>query len=358
MHNNNNNNNNISSSSNSSNNDKNNNNQWVHAGIFSFLASAAATLPLQDAIVSRSTQGAEDPTVSSVTKIWTSQVQSATPVEAMRHIQKAWDTLMAAKVFEKILTDDSNTQADKVSLRAAATPHAGDWLHAPPITAVGLRLSDEAIRVAAGFRLGSRTCQPHSYVCGAMVHAKEFHGLSCKRSAPRQIRHAQMNDITWRSVKKAQYPAVQKPVDCHGRTEKTEWGNDDSMDEREAVGLGRDYPRYVCELLYWRDIDENDSSGRQSEENKTTKYIDLAKTHHSVPIAIETGGAWNKLALEFITELGRRISSVTQELRETQFLFQLLLISFQKECGSIQEHVQLRVKTFFTTGTLFPRAKP
>ena len=25
---------------------------------------------------------------------------------------------------------------------------AGDWLHAPPLTAVGLRLSDEAIRVA------------------------------------------------------------------------------------------------------------------------------------------------------------------------------------------------------------------
>ena len=39
-------------------------------------------------------------------------------------------------------------------------------------------------------------------------------------------------------------------------------------------------------------------------ENKTTKYIDLAKMHHFVPIAIETGGTWNELALEFITELG------------------------------------------------------
>ena len=40
----------------------------------------------------------------------------------------------------------------------------------------------------------------------------------------------------------------------------------------------------------------------------TTKYTDLLKTHHFVPIAIETGGAWNELALEFITELGRKIS--------------------------------------------------
>ena len=31
--------------------------------------------------------------------------------------------------------------------------HAGDWLHASPLTAVGLWLSDEAIRVATCFRL-------------------------------------------------------------------------------------------------------------------------------------------------------------------------------------------------------------
>ena len=80
------------------------------------------------------------------------------------------------------------------------------------MTAVGLRLSDEAIRIAVGFRLGSQTCQSHSCVCGAMVDAKGLHCLSSKRSAPRQIRHAQMNDIIWRSVKKAQYPAIKEPV--------------------------------------------------------------------------------------------------------------------------------------------------
>ena len=65
-------------------------------------------------------------------------------------------------------------------------------------------------------------------------------------------------------------------------------------------------------------------------ENKTTKYTDLAKTHHFVPIVIETGGAWNEFVLEFITELGRRISGVMQEPRETQFLFQRLSISLQR----------------------------
>ena len=132
---------------------------------------------------------------------------------------------MAAKVFEKILTDDSNTQTDTARLGAAATPHAGDWLQAPPITAVGLRLSDEAIRIAVGFRLGSRTCQPHSCVCGAMVNAKGLHGLSCKRSGPQQIRHEQMNDIIHggpsrkRSIRLSRNRLV-----CHGRTEKDRMG--------------------------------------------------------------------------------------------------------------------------------------
>ena len=65
-------------------------------------------------------------------------------------------------------------------------------------------------------------------------------------------------------------------------------------------------------------------------EHKRTKYTDLAKTPHFVPIAIETGDAWNELALEFITELGRRIAGVTQEPHETQFLFQRLPISLQR----------------------------
>ena len=57
---------------------------------------------------------------------------------------------------------------------------------------------------------------------------------------------------------------------------------------------------------------------------------DLAKTHHFVPIAVDTGGAWNELALEFITKLGRRIARITQEPRETQFQFQRLSISLQR----------------------------
>ena len=71
--------------------------------------------------------------------------------------------------------------ADMARLKAVAAPHAGDWLNAPPITAIGLRLSDEAIRVAVGFRMGCITCQRHMCICGTMVDARGLHGLSCRK---------------------------------------------------------------------------------------------------------------------------------------------------------------------------------
>ena len=138
--------------------------------------------------------------------------QSTIPANALSHVQKAWDSMLTASVYQKLIADPHNTSIDAARLGAVALEHAGDWLHDAPITAVGLRLSDEAIIVAVGHRLGSMTCQPHTCICGVTVNAKGLHGLSCRKSSPRQIRHAQLNDIVWRAVTKAQYPAVKEPV--------------------------------------------------------------------------------------------------------------------------------------------------
>ena len=102
------------------------------------------------------------------------------------------------------------------------------------------------------------------------------------------------------------------------------------MDEREALAWDVTIPDTFANSYIGETSTRATAAADRAAENKTTKYTDLAKTHHFVAIAIETGGAWNELALEFITELGRRISGVTQEPRETQFLFQRLLISLQR----------------------------
>ena len=80
-----------------------------------------------------------------------------------RHIQKAWDGQVTKHNRELILSRAS-TEVDKAILHAASSPHSGDWLHAQPISTVGLRFSDEAIRVAVAHRLGCRGAN-HTPVC-------------------------------------------------------------------------------------------------------------------------------------------------------------------------------------------------
>ena len=48
------------------------------------------------------------------------------------------------------------------------------------------------------------------------------------------------------------------------------------------------------------------------------------------PIAIETHGPLNVSALNFLSEVGRRLSSVSGDSRETSFLFQRLSILVQR----------------------------
>ena len=95
--------------------------------------------------------------------VWTKISRSTIPANALKHIQKAWDSPVTASVYQKLLADPHNTPIDAASLRAVTSEHAGDWLHAAPTTAVGLHLSDEAIRVAVSHRLGSTTFQPHTW---------------------------------------------------------------------------------------------------------------------------------------------------------------------------------------------------
>jgi len=54
---------------------------------------------------------------------------------------------------------------------------------------------------------------------------------------------------------------------------------------------------------------------------KEAKYRQLANSRAFVSVAIETAGTWNHLAVELMQELGRRITAITDDPRETGFLF-------------------------------------
>jgi len=50
-------------------------------------------------------------------------------------------------------------------LLGSASPYSEDWFHAPPIASLGLRMSDDAVRVAVAHRLGCKSCEPHTCLC-------------------------------------------------------------------------------------------------------------------------------------------------------------------------------------------------
>ena len=55
-----------------------------------------------------------------------------------------------------------------------------------------------------------------------------------------------------------------------------------------------------------------------------------------MPVAVETLGLWNPEGLQVIKELGRRISLVTEDPRETKFIFQKISVAVQSgECSLI-----------------------
>ena len=64
--------------------------------------------------------------------------------------------------------------------------------------------------------------------------------------------------------------------------------------------------------------------------SKAAKYAIFCQSHIFMPIAEETFGVWKKESDDFIVDLGRKISSITNDNRETSFLFQRLSIAIQR----------------------------
>ena len=101
--------------------------------------------------------------------------------------------------------------SSQTNLIAAAAPHSGDFLHAIPRSAIGTRLDDTFFRIAVSLRLGATMCAPHTCVCGAQVDCSSIHGLACRKSAGRHMRHNAVNDLIKRALASADIPALLEP---------------------------------------------------------------------------------------------------------------------------------------------------
>ena len=85
------------------------------------------------------------------------------------------------------------------------------------------------------------------------------------------------------------------------------------------------------------------SAAEQAASRKEAKYASLSTTYCFVPLAFETLGPIHDKSLEFLSQLGQRLSVVSGDKRERSFLLQRLSMAIQRfnyVCfkGSFIEH--------------------
>ena len=72
------------------------------------------------------------------------------------------------------------------------------------------------------------------------------------------------------------------------------------------------------------------SAANFAASRKEENYVDMAATHIFLPLTFETFGPIFSKALALIKELGRRLTFVTDDKRETGFLLQILCVAIQR----------------------------
>ena len=182
-----------------------------------------------------------DPVYIAANLEWQQRSTVVVPDGSRTGAQKAWDTPLVSRKLEEVISA-AQTQVGRARLIAAAAPHSGDFLHAIPRSAVGTRLDDTSLRIAVSLRLGASMRAPHTCVCGAEVDCSGIHGLACRKSAGRHMRHNAVNDLIKRALASADIPY--RPCWNQNRCQEmmanvlTAWPHCAAMGKRSLLSLG------------------------------------------------------------------------------------------------------------------------
>jgi len=276
------------------------------------------------------TAGISDPICVEASLEWQTRCSSAIPDAGRAAIQKAWDKPLVSRKLEGVMSA-AQTQVGRARLIAAAAPHSGDFLHAVPCSAVGTRLDDTSLRIAISLRLGATMCAPHTCICGEEVDSSGTHGLACRKSAGRHMRHNAVNDLIKRALTSAGIPAMLEPKSLSRDDGKRPdgltvlpWANGRCMvwDFTCPDTLAASHLNHA--------VVGPGSVANDAESHKSAKYQSLSPMYCFTPVAVETLGALGDEASHFFRDIGQRIATVTGEPRSYQFLMQRLSVSVQR----------------------------
>jgi len=105
------------------------------------------------------------------------------------------------------------------------------------------------------------------------------------------------------------------------------------MGQRKANGLGRDVRGTDAESHIGGTATKPGAAAQKTAQNKIDKYSKLASTH-IYRFAIKTAGTWHEMAIELTQEIGRRITTTTEDTRGDNIPFPTAFHgSAKRKCG-------------------------
>ena len=274
--------------------------------------------------------GLQDPLYLGACIEWHTQSNAVVPDMEKIGTQKVWDSSLVSRKFEGMLSA-ALTQVGRARLIAAAASHSGDFLQAMPCSSLGTRLDDTSLRLAVALRLGANMCAPHTCVCGEQVDSSGTHGLACRKSAGRHMRHNAVNDLIKKALSSANIPSLLEPNSlCRNDGKRPDgltvlpWANG------RCLVWDFTCPHTLAASHLHKAVIGPGAVANDAETRKSTKYSSLSALYRFVPIAVETLGVPGDEALAFFRDLGKRIADVTDEPRSFQFLMQRVSVAIQR----------------------------
>jgi hypothetical protein len=294
-----------------------------------YLSSCFSVNSMVESLVQEVSKAAFRSSIDTAISHWQAFGDVTLPDTSLRGFQKAWDDSICSLRVGGLLS--SADPVARARILASGAVDSGSWIHAVPISNLGLHLSDGEFRIALGLRLGVSVVAEHICRCGVTVDSLGHHGLSCKLSAGRMTRHKAVNDIIARALRGAEIPVLLEPPGLL------------RDDGKRPDGMSL-VPCKKCLPLLW-DFTCPDTMAAShlrnssilagsvasgAEDRKVTKYSALTHNYTFVPIAVETFGSWGQSASLFVSDIGRHLQRTSGDSRSTSFLRQRISLAIQR----------------------------
>ena len=244
--------------------------------------------------------------------------------------QKTWDKPRVESLFNSLLATCTEEEG-KARLLAASSRESGAWLNAPPISSLGLRMSNNTIQVATALRVGAPICQTHTCThCGQDVDCFARHGLSCRFSQGRLPRHNSINNIIYHSLEAAKIPTRLEPSGlCRSDGNRPDGITMVPWSQGKYLVWDATCVDTYCQSHQHRASQVPGGAASHAEVEKTRKYAHLDPMYQFQPVAVETSGTVGPTSASFLRELGKRLKMATGEPRSYIFLLQRISVAIQ-----------------------------